>query len=162
MAGVLIAALVMASAGFGLRLFMDRAAENRLRPAEDIAIRDLRAPLPENGALACPPGYCDLAGAIASPVFAVATDRLRRDFARVAAGEPRVITLKDEPRRLVLLQRSALFRFPDIVVAEFVPLGPERSSVAIYSHARYGRADFGVNRSRIERWLKRLETLAAQ
>ncbi len=129
---------------------------------KDIAIRDLRAPLPENGALACPPGYCDVAGAMTSPVFAVAADRLRWDFVRVTAGEPRVITLKDEPRRIVVLQRSALFRFPDIVIAEFVPLGPDRSSVAVYSHARYGRADFGVNRNRVERWLKRLGTLAAQ
>ena len=60
----------------GLRLYMGRAAENRLQPGEDVAIAALRGPLAANAFLACPAGYCAVAEATASPVFAVSADRL--------------------------------------------------------------------------------------
>ena len=51
-------------------------------------------------------------------------------------------------------------RFPDLVTVEFVALAPDRSSLALYSRARYGRSDFGVNRRRVLRWLSRLQQIA--
>lgn len=159
--GALILVAIVAAAGLGLRLYMDRAAENRLRPGEEVAIGELRAPLPPNAFLACPTGYCRIAGAAPSPVFAMSASGLYREFAALVAREPRVVTIAAEPqrRRIIVIQRSALFRFPDVVTAEFVALGPDRSSVALYSRPRYGRYDFGVNRRRIERWLARLQRL---
>ena len=73
------------------------------------------------------------------------------------------MTLLEEPnrRRMVLVQHSAVLGFPDVITVEFVPVGPDRSSVALYSRARYGKLDFGVNRKRVERWISRLEQLAA-
>jgi hypothetical protein len=38
-----------------------------------------------------------------------------------------------EHRRAVYIPRSPIFGFPDIVTVEFVTLGPERSSVAVYT-----------------------------
>lgn len=150
------------AAGLGVRLFMDRPTENRLRPGEDVAIADLRGNLPPNAAVACPPGYCSAAGAIASPVLAIDADRLHGYLAEVARLEPGVVRIDVERgrRRLVAVVHSAVFRFPDIVTAEIVALGP-RSSVALYSRARYGRSDFGVNRRRVERWLWQLGKRAA-
>jgi len=58
--------------------------------------------------------------------------------------------------RFDLVQRSALFRFPDTVSIEVIPLGDSRSTLAIYSRSTYGYSDLGVNRKRIERWLARL------
>ncbi|HVB15272.1 MAG TPA: DUF1499 domain-containing protein [Stellaceae bacterium] len=158
---IVVLLLAMFAAGFGLRLFMDRAAEDRLRAGEDAAIQALREPLRANAFLACPPGYCALAEAVPSPVFPVDADRLYRLFARLIAAEPRIVTLLAEPqaRRIVVIQRSAVFRFPDVVTAEFVALGPGRSGIALYSRARYGRADFGVNRRRVTAWLARLQRL---
>jgi uncharacterized protein (DUF1499 family) len=43
---------------------------------------------------------------------------------------------------------------------EFVPLGPDRSSLALYSRSRYGEYDFAKNRKRVERWLFLLEKVA--
>jgi len=153
-----IALLLTAAAILGLRLYLDRAAENRLRPGEEVAIGQLRGVLPPNAYLACPPGYCAVAGAVPSPVFARGADELYRDWTLVVAREPRVTVLSAEPsrRRITLIQRSAVLRFPDIVTAEIVALGAERSSLAVYSRARYGRYDFGVNRRRVELWLSRL------
>lgn len=158
-AAVLAATLAaVAAAGLGLRLYMDRPAENRLRPGEDIEIAELRGRLPANAALACPPGYCHVVGAIASPVFAVGADRLYDDLEQVARRERGVVPVAAEParRRLVVIVHSAVLRFPDYVIAEVVALDRQRSSVALYSRARYGRLDFGVNRRRIRRWLSRL------
>ncbi|HEX3864872.1 MAG TPA: DUF1499 domain-containing protein [Stellaceae bacterium] len=162
--GLLIVLLAVAAAGVALRLFMDRAAENRLFPGEDIAIHALRSPLPENGFLACPEGYCAVADAMRSPVYPVDAARLYQEWTRLVASEPRVVVLAAEPavRRLVVIQRSALFRFPDIVIAEFVAVDSDHSSLAVYSHARYGRADFGVNRKRVECWLALLQSAVAQ
>jgi uncharacterized protein (DUF1499 family) len=61
--------------------------------------------------------------------------------------------------RLILIQHSVLLRFPDVITVEFVALDADRSSLAIYSRARYGRGDFGVNRKRVQRWLSRLEQM---
>jgi len=73
------------------------------------------------------------------------------------------VTAAEEPaqNRLVVIQHTPLLRFPDIVTVEFVALDPHRSSVALYSRARYGKLDFGVNRRRVETWLARLQQLAS-
>jgi uncharacterized protein (DUF1499 family) len=160
--GIVVAALIVLALGTGLRLYMERAAEDRLRPGEDIAIADLRGPLPQNGFLICPSGYCAAEPGVTSPEFPVDAARLAELWQELLRGESRVTMLSSDPegRRFVLIQRSALFRFPDVVTVEFVPLGSDRSSLAIYSRARYGKLDFGVNRKRVERWLFGLQELA--
>jgi uncharacterized protein (DUF1499 family) len=91
-------------------------------------------------------------------------DRLAQLWAEMVAGEPHVVTVANElaQHRVVAIQHTPLLRFPDIVTVEFVALGPDRSSLAIYSHARYGSGDFGTNRKRVLAWLSRLEQLAGQ
>lgn len=159
----LAALLLIASAlVLGLRVYFGRTAEDRLRPGEDITIETLRGPLAPNAFLACPPGYCAAADAAPSPVFALSADRLAAYWSEMIAKEPRLVQIAAAPeqRRSLLIQRSALFRFPDLVTVEFVALSPDRSSLALFSRARYGRYDFGVNRQRVLRWLSRLEQIA--
>ncbi len=162
--GILIAVLALIAAGIGLRVAMERPAEALLLPGEDVSIASLRGPLPPNAFVACPPHYCQVPGAAASPVFPVAADGLYWRAVRLVTEAPRVAIIADDPRqrRVVLIQRSAVFGFPDIVIAEIVPLGPSQSSLALYSRARYGRYDFGVNRARVEHWLARLAAPAPQ
>jgi len=161
--GLLIGLLTIGALGVGLRLFMDRDAENRLRPGEAAALAELRGPLPANAFLACPPGYCGVAEAATSPAFAIDTDRLAEHWAHLIAREPRIAAVFAAPkeRRFVLVQHSAALRFPDVVTVEFVALGADRSSLAVYGRARYGRYDFGVNRRRVVAWLHRLQQLAS-
>jgi uncharacterized protein (DUF1499 family) len=163
LAGIAIAVLIVAALGLGLRLYMGRAAEDKLRPGEDVAIADLRGPLPQNGFFACQAGYCGVEPGMVSPVFAIDADRLRQLWTEMLRGEDGIVTVRAEPerRRLVLVQHSAGLRFPDVITVEFVALDPDRSSVALYSRARYGKLDFGVNRRRVETWLARLQQLAS-
>ena len=160
--GLLIGLLVIGAFGLGLRLLMDRHAENRLRPGEAVALAALTGPLPANAFLACPAGYCGVAEAATSPAFAIGADRLAEHWAELIAREPRIAAAFAEPdeRRFVLVQHSAALRFPDVITVEFVALGADRSSLAVYSRARYGRYDFGVNRQRVMAWLHRLQQLA--
>ena len=53
----------------------------------------------------------------------------------------------------VYVQRSLVFRFPDTIWIQVLPLDANRSTLAIYSRSAYGRYDFGVNRSRVQAWL---------
>lgn len=156
---MLILLALVAAAGVALRVRMQQPAESRLQPGEDVAIAQLPAQLPPNAFVACPPGYCAVADAAPSPVFAIGVDRLREAFEEMLAAAPRIVTVVAAPRRFIVIQRSAVFAFPDIITAEFVALGPGQSSLALYSRARYGRSDFGVNRRRVERWLTRLRTI---
>lgn len=118
-----------------------------------------------NQHLALPPGFRSTAAPHAtSPVFEVDAERLAAALRAVAAGEPRVTLRRSDAatRQSEYVVRSRVFRLPDIVTVQLAPLGPDRSSLAIYSRARYGVYDFGVNRRRVEAWLARLTELVAR
>ncbi len=154
--------LGMAALGLAVRIYMGREAENRLAPSEAVSLAELHSPLPKPGVLFCPPGYCPAAEAIASPAFPMPWERLHEYWTEVISGEKRVETIVADPdeRRFVYIQHSATLRFPDIITVEFVPLGPNRSGIAIYSRSRYGHYDFGKNRKRAGKWLALLEKVA--
>jgi uncharacterized protein (DUF1499 family) len=148
------------AAGLVLRMYLDRPAEDNLVPDEAVSIADLRPPLARPSFLACPPGYCAAAD-IASPIFGMPWDQLREYWREVIAHTPAILMVSEfEHRRAVYIQRSPVFHFPDVVTVEFVALGPERSSVAVYSRSRYGGYDFAKNRKRVERWLFLLQEVA--
>lgn len=159
-----LVAMVLGLAAFGLamRIYFGREAENRLAPSEAVEIAALPSPFPKPGFLACPPGYCPAAEALVSPVFVVPWERLQEYWTEVISGEKRVETIMADAdsRRFVYIQHSPTFRFPDVIIVEFVQLGPGRSSIAIYSRSRYGSYDFGKNRKRVVKWLTLLEKVA--
>ena len=159
---LVVTVLGMAAFGLAVRIYMGREAEDRLAPSEAVSLAELHSPLPKAGFLFCPSGYCPAAEAIASPVFPMPWERLREYWTEVISGQKRVETIVADPdeRRFVYIQHSPTFRFPDIVTVEFVQLGPNRSSIAIYSRSRYGHYDFGKNRKRVGKWLALLEKMA--
>ena len=67
-----------------------------------------------------------------APVFPLPWRALRDKWVQMIAGQPRIVPLGEalEGRRLSYIQHSLLFRFPDVVTVEFVPLGPDQSSLA--------------------------------
>ena len=93
-----------------------------------------------------------------SPVYALPARELADALLAVALGEPRtkLIDRTNDGLAMQFVQRSAVFRFPDTIDVEIIAFGAEQSSLAIYSRARYGNRDFGVNRRRVERWLAAL------
>ena len=131
----------------GLRMYFGGAAEDRLAPDEAISIADLSRPLPRPSYLACPPSYCAAAG-MPSAIFDMPWDQLREYWKEMIVETAAILVVSEfEHRRAVYIQRSAIFGFPDIVTVELVALGPERSSVAVYSRSRYGGYDFAKTAS---------------
>jgi hypothetical protein len=159
---LLATGLAMLLLGLVVRIYMGSGAEDRLEPREAVSIPELHSPLPNAGFLACPPGYCPAAEAIASPEFDMPWDRLRDYWIEMISGEKRIVRgVADRgPRQYTYIQHSPVFRFPDIITVEFVSLGPHRSSIALYSRSRYGEYDFAKNRKRVERWLVLLQKVA--
>lgn len=162
MTALLATMLALVVFGLGLRIYMGREAEDRLAAGEAVTIAELRSPLPKPSFLACPPSYCSVAQAVTSPVFDLPWDRLHGYWMEMITGQRHVVKVATnlDRQRLVYIQHSPLFRFPDIVTVEFVPLGPDRSSIAVYSRSRYGKFDFAKNRKRVEKWLVLLQRMA--
>jgi uncharacterized protein (DUF1499 family) len=116
-------------------------------------------PSTPNTYLVCAKDRCAAAPDEESSVYAVPAQQLF-DLARtILSAEPRTRLVQEQPERLrlVFVQRSLIFRFPDTVTLQVFPLPDGGSTVAIYSRSNYGRSDLGVNKSRVRRWLRLLE-----
>ena len=116
-----------------------------------------RSKLP-NTALICPVDYCDNAKSDTSvPQFGVPADKLREKFRAGLKFEKNLerVHINDPMMRERYVQRSPIMRFPDTIQVEYIPLGPNRSTIALYSRSQIGISDRGVNLNRLQRWLKR-------
>ncbi len=73
--------------------------------------------------------------------------------------QPRVTLLKQDSKanQYQYVQRSLVFRFPDLVDVKFVDLGSNHSTLYAYSRSIYGHSDLGVNCKRMHHWLKGLQ-----
>lgn len=112
-----------------------------------------------NQFLMAPEGLCQAAIPHAeSPVFNVSAADLMRRLLDIAEGEERVSIkeISEESLAVKFIARSRVFRFPDIIDCQILPVDSDRSTLAVYSRARFGYRDFGVNRTRISRWVHRL------
>jgi uncharacterized protein (DUF1499 family) len=88
-------------------------------------------------------------------MFHLGAAELWRAWIDFAAPQPRTVLRAQDERTLrsLHIQRSRVLRFPDLVRAEIVALGTERSGIVLDSRARFGCWDFGVNRRRVLRWV---------
>ena len=122
---------------------------------ETVDFAELKVTDDSNWFLMCPPGFCGAKPHADSPVLDVSVKRLRARWREVVGAQPRAELLVEgrDGLQFDYIQRSARFRFPDIITVRFIPASPSQSTVAIYSRSIYGRSDFGVNRERINAWL---------
>ncbi len=120
----------------------------------------LTLPNKPNYYLVCPAKYCNVTPNQESPIFPVSQKILETAWNKMIASQPRVKLLSSsaEPLQYNYVQRSLVFHFPDYINVRFINISPQQSTVAIYSHAKYGYSDFGVNKTRIIAWLTALDT----
>jgi uncharacterized protein (DUF1499 family) len=118
-----------------------------------------RHPTP-NDALACPPALCPNARPDIEPrTYPAEPPALLARLREIARAEPDTRELSCDPdceRVARFLQRTRVMRFPDTIDVE-VFAAPGGSTLAIYSRSLLGRRDFGVNRTRVARWLAALD-----
>ncbi len=125
---------------------------------ENVDFEEFKLTDTANQYLMCPPGFCDANPHAESPVFDVSVEQLRGRWREVVAVQPSVVLLAEDEdgQQFDYVQRSARFRFPDIITVRFISVSSSLSTLAIYSRSIYGKSDFGVNRERIDAWLKTL------
>lgn len=112
-----------------------------------------------NQYLVLPPGFVSTAKAErVSPIFDVPPGRLIQALKSLITQQPRTALLHGNgvTGQIEAVERSKIFRFPDFITAQVFPAGEGESALAIYSRAKYGIRDFGVNKARVERWLAAL------
>jgi uncharacterized protein (DUF1499 family) len=111
-----------------------------------------------NSALALPAHSPRDDAELKSPVFQATVEQLRDAVVSIAAHEPRthLLHLDREAMQAEFEQSSRIFRFPDTITVAFEAVDASHASVSIYSRAKLGYYDFGVNRKRVQRWLNLL------
>ena len=126
-------------------------------PPMDVA--HIIRPSSPNTALAGPQGFTPPPD-IVTPPYQVPAGRLFALVRSVADGQPRTYQAALYPDQLQVhyVVRSAVLNFPDLVMLQVRPDGPDSSALIVYSRSVYGRSDFGVNRKRVEAWLAALQT----
>lgn len=99
-----------------------------------------------------------------SPVFPAAPATICEKLMTIIEREPRIEWLNKDPdgHRLELVQRSKTFGFPDrISIAVLAGDTADSAALAVYSRAKIGIRDFGVNKARITRWVSALQEAIA-
>jgi len=110
-----------------------------------------------NEYLVCHTNYCRNAKPDRiSPEVPISAAKLRSRLDALLLEEPRTRVHFDNGIHVVVEQRSAIFRFPDIIDVELIDVGTDKSILAIYSRSKFGYYDFGVNKRRIDAWLRKL------
>jgi len=111
-----------------------------------------------NDALAVPAHWARRDADFQTPVFDVSVERLREAVVKIASGEPRthLVHLDKEASQAEFEQTTRWLRFRDVITVAFEAVDGG-AGLAIYSRARVGYYDFGVNRRRVRRWLDALE-----
>jgi uncharacterized protein (DUF1499 family) len=76
-------------------------------------------------------------------------------LATIANATPRTELLAGQGLHTTWVTRSAMIGYPDYTSVMITPTATG-STIAIYARSRFGQSDFGVNRARVESWLKQL------
>ena len=121
-------------------------------------LRTLTRPKSPNHHLIAPAGFGAAAADEEAPPFPLPAPRLFEIARQVVRRQPRTAILVESTERMALeaRQRTPLLGFADDVTIQVVPLGDNRSTLALYSRSRVGYADFGVNRRRARAWLREI------
>ncbi len=120
----------------------------------------LLRPSAPNSALAGPAGFAPRPDLVLPP-YPVPAARLYAAVRAVAAGQERTFLQAEDPATLEVryVARSAVFNFPDLIVAQVSSRAEDSSVLVLYSRSLYGRSDLGVNRARIAAWIAALDAM---
>ncbi len=111
-------------------------------------------PASPNTALAAPAGG-QPGPDLVTPRLPLPAPRLYASVVAVAGQQPRTFLAAQYSGNFQVhfVARSAVLNFPDLITAQVVEEGADRSTLVLYSRSVYGYSDFGVNRKRLSTWL---------
>ena len=123
----------------------------------------IERPATPNTALAAPAGFVPTPDLV-TPTYSTPADLLYRALRAVAVAQPRTFLAAEYPaeRQIHWVVRSVALNFPDLLTAQVSEVGPDRSTLVLYSRSVYGHSDLGVNRARLNTWIAALQTKIEQ
>lgn len=156
-AGGLALAIIRGDGSFGIGRLWERIAG----PADlgPIDFSSVHRSATGNDALFCPSTLC---GAVpvdgVAPIFAAPIGQLRQAVQLIQINSAGVEAVFRQPDGVDerYVARTALMRFPDTINVRYIDLGNGRSTLALHSRSQIGRKDFGVNKARLESWIRLL------
>ncbi|NQY41994.1 MAG: DUF1499 domain-containing protein [Legionellales bacterium] len=103
-----------------------------------------------NHYLICPKNTCQSENDI-SPIYKTPAETLYNKTISIIQKIPRTqITYQDDENyTIVFVQKTKIFRFPDYIDIQIFSIDNNKSTIAIFSRAKYGYYDFGVNKNRV-------------
>jgi uncharacterized protein (DUF1499 family) len=119
-------------------------------------------PATPNTALAGPPSLKPIPD-IFVPPYPLPPDQLFSLIESIAARQPRTFEAAIYPERhqAHYVARSTVFNFPDLIMVQVLPDGPDKSDLILWSRSVYGESDLGVNHERLTAWLAALQAQLA-
>jgi uncharacterized protein (DUF1499 family) len=97
------------------------------------------------------------------PPYHLPPDQLFSLIESIAARQPRTYEAAIYPERnqAHFVARSTVFNFPDLIMVQVLPDGPDKSDLILWSRSVYGESDLGVNHNRLTAWLAALQAQLA-
>ena len=83
--------------------------------------------------------------------------KLKNILINIIYVSQRVKFVKYKKNHYQFVQKSKVFRFPDIIDVKFLKLDGYVSFI-IYSRSKYGLFDFSMNKNRVENWINQLNS----
>jgi uncharacterized protein (DUF1499 family) len=149
-----LAVLLISIAGCAPTVDTDKELADSRVPLDFTQLMRRKSP---NDYLVCPVNLCQNAKPDRiAPEFPISSSKLRVRLNALLKKEPRTRIVADDGTQVVIEQRSAVFRFPDLIDIELIDLGSTKSTVAIFSRSKYGYYDLGANERRVVSWLREL------
>ncbi len=112
--------------------------------------------------LICPKVICGVDGNT-SPIYKLNSNTLyHATLDIIQKKEKTTITYQNNKKyQLIFIQKTRFFRFPDYIDIQIFPVGNNESTIAIFSRAKYGFYDFGINKSRVINIITELSNITA-
>lgn len=122
---------------------------------EMINFKNLTLTNKPNYYLACPENYCNVSPNEFTTQYPVNVEKLQLAWQQMLDKQPQINVVKSIPseHKYQYVQYSRIFRFPDYIDVQFIPIAHNMSTLAIYSRSRFGYYDFRVNEKRVKNWL---------
>lgn len=140
---VLILVVAILAAGLGAALYFRTAS----MPPEAWHVDPAAATPPES------PNF-ELRTGDRAPVIDAAPDVVAARIDAIATSErARMIGGDLAEGHMTYVARSRIMGFPDAISVRLVPVGEGGTRMEVFSRARFGYSDMGVNAARVARWV---------
>jgi uncharacterized protein (DUF1499 family) len=98
-----------------------------------------------------------------APTFDFPAIELKRLWDKIIAALPRTTILdqNDQLLKYAYVQRTPIMKFPDYFTVQFLDLEDGKSTLVIYSKAKYGGGDKNFNMNRVKQLIDDLKKLAS-